>query len=208
MQGTFGGPEASQGNSTTAPTESLRASGLRNPCKPQGPESAGADLPQWSLSPSVVGGAICEQSAEHKPKAAAVGSSECCCFPFFPPSSHSLLNSPGNSQAPFLKPFRGLAGTGAPPSLPSWYQDSTRILTGQMTQRGQKNRVPAKTPNTSQGTVPKGERMVAEGEGLCALRECRGIECSRTQSCTEPLQRAGMTRSGGWECGRGLQLVT
>lgn len=61
VQGAFGGSEASQGNSTTTPTESLRASGLRNPCKPQGPESAGADLPQWSLSPSVVGGAICEQ---------------------------------------------------------------------------------------------------------------------------------------------------
>lgn len=35
--------------------------------------------------------------------------------PFFPPSSCSLLNISGSSQAPSLKQFRGLAGTGEPP---------------------------------------------------------------------------------------------
>lgn len=34
----------------------------------------------------------------------------------------------------------------------------------------EEQRVPAKTRKSSQGTVPRGERVVAEGEGVCPER--------------------------------------
>ena len=119
-----------------APAQSLRASGLRNPYRPQGPESPGADL---SLSGEE------ELCADHDDGLLnmnrSFGTHQQYSTPFFPPSSRCLPNSCRSPQAPSQKQFRGLAGTGGPltpfPVLRLHKDFDKTTLQGQKTRRSQ-----------------------------------------------------------------------